>query len=94
LDFAFAWQASTHRSMQRATAAPVPLLFGNSPRTRRRGLCTYFEVEDDDEPVWSKELEHDRVTRLDRDRAASTNHAWNSRHRCRAERAAVPMAYA
>src|SRR5690349_14434869 len=39
------------------------------------------------------ELEHDCVTRLDRDWAASVNHAWNSRHSCRARGPAVPMAY-
>ena len=37
---------------------------------------------------------HDCVTRLDRDRAAGVNHAWNSRHRCRDTSPAVPMAYA
>jgi hypothetical protein len=36
---------------------------------------------------------HDCVTRLDRDRAAGVNHAWNSRLRCRDTSPAVPMAY-
>ena len=35
----------------------------------------------------------DCVTRLDRDRAAGINHAWNSRLRCRDKRPAVSMAY-
>ena len=39
-----------------------------------------------------KGAKHDCVTRLDRDRAAGVNHAWNSRHRCRARSPAVPMA--
>src|SRR5262249_17514537 len=41
----------------------------------------------------SKELKHDCVTRLDRDRPAGVNHACNSRHRCRDRRPAVAMAY-
>jgi hypothetical protein len=43
--------------------------------------------------IHSKELKHDCVTRLDRDRAAGVNHAWNSWHRCRARSPAVAVAY-
>jgi hypothetical protein len=33
------------------------------------------------------------LQRLDRDRAADVNHAWNSRHRCRDRIPALRMAY-
>ena len=33
------------------------------------------------------------LARLDRDRSAGVNRAWNSRHRCRDRRPAVAMAY-
>jgi hypothetical protein len=56
------------------------------PRSQRAGALLHSTIH-------SKELKHDCLTRLDRDRTAGVNHAWNSRHRCRDRIPALRMAY-
>ena len=64
-----------------------------APFRRRSNSFVFTELLVGPAPPIRRELKHDCVTRLDRDRAAGVNHAWNSRLSCRDKSPAVPMAY-